>query len=108
MAGHAIGVAAGFAAVFLCGAQHAPPVMSAEALSASRIAATALAVGATVALQLALSVQHPPAAATTMLITLGGLKPELDTALVIGVGVSLVAALGEGGRLLHPDRRAGR
>ena len=105
LAGHAIGVAAGFAALFLCGAQHAPPVMSTDTLSAGRVAATALAVGATVAVQLAARAQHPPAAATTMLITLGGLKPDLETVLVIAIGVALVAALGEGARLLHPDRR---
>jgi hypothetical protein len=105
LAGHAIGVAVGFAAVFLFGAEHAPPVLSTDLLSASRVAATAVAVGATVALQLAVKAQHPPAAATTMLITLGGLKPAPHTVLVIAVGVLLVAALGEGARLLHPDRR---
>jgi len=76
LAGHAIGVVAGFAAVFLFGAEHAPPALSTDVLSASRVAATAVAVGATVALQLAAKAQHPPAAATTMLITLGGLAPD--------------------------------
>lgn len=107
LVGHTIGVGAGFAALFLFGAEHAPPVLSADVLSASRVAATALAVGATVALQLAAQAQHPPAAATTMLITLGSLKPEGHTLLVIAAGVALVAALGEGARLLHPDRRGG-
>ena len=105
LAGHAIGAAVGFAALFAFGAQHTPPVMSTEILSAARVAATALAVGATVALQLATRTQHPPAVATTMLITLGGLKPDLRTGLVIVAGVVLVALLGEGVRLLHPDRR---
>ena len=60
--------------------------------------------GATIALQLAAQAQHPPAAATTMLITLGGLTPDAHTVLVIAVGVLLVAALGEGARLLHPSQ----
>lgn len=104
-AGHAIGVVVGFAAVFLLGAEHAPPVLSTDVLSASRVAATAIAVGATVAFQLAVKAQHPPAVATTMLSTPGGLQPDLHTVLVIAVGVVLVAAFGEGTRLLHPDRR---
>jgi hypothetical protein len=103
LAGRAIDVAAGFAALFLFAAQHAAPVMSTDVLSASRAGATALAVGATVALQLALKAQHPPAVATTMLITFGGLKPDWHTVLVIVAGVVLVAALGEGARLLHPE-----
>jgi hypothetical protein len=38
-----------------------------------------------------------------MLITFGGLKPDWHTVLVIVAGVVLVAALGEGARLLHPE-----
>lgn len=102
--GHGIGVATGFAALFLFGAQHAPPALGAEGLTAARVAATALAVGATVAFQLFANARHPPAAATTMLITLGGLTPEWNTILVIAVGVGLVAALGEGARRWRPDR----
>jgi hypothetical protein len=103
--GHGIGVIAGFAALFLFSAQNAPPTLSAETLSASQVAAAALAVGATVALQLALRAQHPPAAATTMLITLGGFKPEGRALLAIVVGVALTAAMGEGARRLHPNRK---
>lgn len=104
LVGHAVGVVAGFAALYLLGAQADPPTLSAGVLTIGRVAATALAVGATIALQLALSAQHPPAAATTMLITLGGLRPEWSTVGLITVGVTLVATLGEGTRLLHPER----
>jgi hypothetical protein len=105
VAGHAIGLAAGFGALYLFGAEHAAPVMSADVLTPSRVGATALAVGATVALQYALRALHPPAAATTMLITLGGFKPGLHTALLIAAGVVLVTLLGEGARRLHPAQR---
>lgn len=104
--GHAIGVAAGFGALFLFGAQNAPTALDADALSGGRVAATAVAVGMTVALQLFAKAQHPPAAATTMLITLGGLKPGWRTLLAIAVGVGLVAALGRGVRLLFQNRRS--
>jgi hypothetical protein len=104
LAGHAIGVAAGFGALFLFAGQNAPTPLTSDVLAVSRIAATVLAVGATVGVQLAVSAQHPPAAATTMLITLGGLKPDVQTVWAIAVGVMLVAVLGEGARLAHPAR----
>ncbi len=102
--GHSVGVAAGFGALFLFAAQLAPPVVGGDLLSMSRVAATALAVAATVALQLLLRAEHPPAAATTMLITLGGLTPTTNTVGVIAIGVALVSAFGETARLLHPQR----
>lgn len=92
--GHSIGVLAGFGALFLFSAQATPAVFGADALSPGRAAATALAVGATLLLQALADAKHPPAAATTMLITLGGMKPAWDTVLAIGVGVGLVAAMG--------------
>lgn len=101
LVGHAIGVAAGLAALFLLGAQGDPPALTSEVLTSGRVAATALAVGATVALQLLVSAQHPPAAATTMLITLGSLKPDGHTILLIAIGLALVAVLGEGTRRLR-------
>ncbi|EYD77710.1 hypothetical protein Rumeso_00668 [Rubellimicrobium mesophilum DSM 19309] len=105
LTGHALGVIAGFAALFLLHAQNDPPTLSAGVLTGGRVAATALAVGLTVALQLALKAEHPPAAATTMLISLGGLKPDWSTVLVIAAGVVTVAVLGEGVRWLHPNRK---
>ena len=61
--------------------------MSAEILSIHRVAATALAVSVTVGLQSVLNAQHPPAAATTMLVTLGGLKPNWSTVYIVSIGV---------------------
>ncbi|QGM96372.1 HPP family protein [Methylocystis parvus] len=92
--GHAIGVAAGFGALFLFGAQETPSVFAADAVSMSRAAATALAVGATMLLQTLSDAKHPPAAATTMLITLGGMPASWLTAAAVAVGVALVMALG--------------
>lgn len=92
--GHAIGVAAGFASLYLCGAQGSPSVFAVEAVPLARAAATALAVGATIFLQALLRAKHPPAAATTMLITLGGMKPGWGTVVAVAAGVGLVAALG--------------
>ncbi|MEK4031874.1 HPP family protein [Methylocystis sp. IM3] len=74
--GHAIGVCAGYLAFFLFEAQSLPPTISAAEMSLGCVAATAMAVGVTIMAQYLLNALHPPAAATTMLITLGGLKPD--------------------------------
>ena len=105
LAGHAIGVAAGFGALFLFRAQHDPAAMATGVLTFGRVAATALAIGATVAAQFLAKAQHPPAAATTMLLTLGGLKPDWHTVMVIAVGVGLVAGLGELARWMPPETK---
>jgi CBS-domain-containing membrane protein len=105
LAGHAAGIAAGFAALFLCAAAADPPALSTEMLTGGRAAATALAVGLTIALQIVLRAQHAPAAATTMVITLGALKPTTQTVAHIVVGVILVTLLGEAARWLHPHRK---
>jgi CBS-domain-containing membrane protein len=98
LVGHAIGACAGFGALFFCGAQETPSVFAADAVSISRAAATALAVGATMLLQSKAGAMHPPAAATTMLITLGGMKPAWSTIVAIAVGVMLAAGLGYAAR----------
>jgi len=100
--GHAIGLVAGFVALFAFAAQNTPAVMSAEILSMQRVAATALAVSVTVGLQSILNAQHPPAAATTMLVTLGGLKPNWSTVSIVTIGVLLAAAFGVIVRICHP------
>ncbi len=100
--GHAIRLVAGFAALFLFGAQNMPAAMSAEILSLQRMAATTLAVVVTVGLQSVLNALHPPAAATTMLITLGGLKPSWNTVFIVAAGVLLSSAFGVIVRLFHP------
>lgn len=101
--GHTIGLCAGFVALFVFGAQNAPALMSSEILSMQRVAATALAVSLIVGLQSILNAQHPPAAATTMLVTLGGLKPNWSTVSIVTIGVLLAAAFGVIVRICHPS-----
>jgi hypothetical protein len=92
--GHAIGLCAGLASLFLFQAQATPAVMIAQALSPERVAASALAVASTIALQTLFCAPHPPAAATTLLITLGGLPPNWRTVATVSLGVTLVALAG--------------
>jgi hypothetical protein len=102
LVGHAIGIAAAFAALFLFGAEHAPAAMSFGSITLGRIGATALAVGITIAAQFALAAEHPPAAATTMLITLGSFAADWQTVLLLAAGIVLVAGLGEFARRCDP------
>ncbi len=92
--GHAIGLCAGFASLFLFHAQSTPAVMIAQALSPERVAASTLAVASTIALQTFFCAAHPPAAATTLLIALGGLPPTGRTVATVALGVTLVALIG--------------
>lgn len=104
LVGHAIGVIAGLAAVFACAAANQAGGMSAHGPTLARVAATAIAVGATIALQMVVSAEHPPAAATTMLISMGALPPDLRTVGVVAAGVLLCSGLGEIGRVFFRFR----
>jgi CBS-domain-containing membrane protein len=68
--GHAIGILCGYVALWLFGLQHAPPAM-ATGVSAARIGAAALSLASTGALMILLKAAHPPAGATTLIISLG-------------------------------------
>ncbi|MDB4974312.1 MAG: putative rane protein [Myxococcaceae bacterium] len=101
--GHALGIAAALLALFVTNAFDAPPAMAPGALTVERIAATGLAVPLTILLQIPLRALHPPAAATTMLLTLGGLKAEPRVLFSIAAGVTLITLFGEVARQLHPQ-----
>lgn len=104
--GHAIGAAAGFAAIYLCGAQTAPSVFEGQGLAPSRAAATAVAVGLTLFFQTLANARHPPAAATTMLLTLGAMPPGAASAAAIAAGVTLTAGGGYAVQALRRPRAA--
>ena len=68
--GHAIGILCGYGALWLFGLQHAPPAM-ATGVSAARVGAAALSLALTGALMILAKAAHPPAGATTLIISLG-------------------------------------
>jgi CBS-domain-containing membrane protein len=98
--GHAVGVAVAVLALAATGATHTPPPITTGILSWQRELASALAVGLTIAGQVPLRAVHPPAAATTLLITLGAINPEWRAIAIISAGVILTAALGEAGHFV--------
>ena len=92
--GHAVAFACGFLAVVLLGAGDAA-IFSAKAIPIARVWASAFAVALTALVQPMLRAQHAPAAATTLLVTLGILKPTWRNSLALLGGVLVVALLGE-------------
>jgi CBS-domain-containing membrane protein len=82
----------------LFGAVNAPSAMVSGQVTASRIAASALAVALTIGGQIPARAGHAPAAATTLLITLGGFRADFATVVVLVVGIGLATFLCDWGR----------
>lgn len=96
--GHAIGAAAAFLSLALFGALDAPSAMVSGQVTFARIAASALAVALTIGGQIPARAGHAPAAATTLLITLGGFQADFATVVVLVVGIGLATFLCDWGR----------
>lgn len=94
VAGHLIGLGAGFLAVALLNAWQSPSVLTDHQLTGLRVWATVIAIALTLLVMLPLKASHPPAAATTLLVALGSLKTGAD-ALNLIIGVLILAAVGE-------------
>jgi len=93
LCGHAIGIACGYAALWVTGLQHAGPAIVTE-LGWARILATALSLGTTGALMILLNVPHPPAAATTLIVSLGVIsRPAYLVVLEAAVGLLVIQAI---------------
>jgi CBS-domain-containing membrane protein len=86
--GHAIGIVCGYAALWIFGLQHAPPAMV-TGVSAARVGAAALSLAATGAAMILLKAAHPPAGATTLIISLGIVTRPLHL-IVIEVAVAIL------------------
>lgn len=87
--GHAIGIVCGYVALLLTGLEHAPPAMT-IGVDLYRVLAAALSLSATGALMILLKAAHPPAGATTLIISLGIVTRPLYL-MVIELAVVLLA-----------------
>ncbi len=99
--GHAIGFGAGCLAVTVMGAGNAPGVLASNQLTLIRVWTALLAVLLNMLGVILARASHPPSAATTLLVALGGFKPTWHNALTVIIGVFLVAIIGEGLRFLR-------
>jgi CBS-domain-containing membrane protein len=89
LCGHAIGIGCGYAALCLLGLEHAPSAIL-EEIHWPRVVAAALSLAATGALMILLLVVHPPAGATTLIISLGFITTPAHLC-VIEMAVALMA-----------------
>ena len=93
LCGNAIALICGYAALWVTGLQHAGPAMVTE-FGSGRILAAALSLATTGALMIRLNVPHPPAAATTLIVSLGVVtKPAYLVVLEAGVALLVVQAI---------------
>jgi len=94
LAGHAIGAAAGYFALVVFGLQHAGPALATE-VTAARVGAAALSLGLTSGLMVWARVPHPPAGATTLIVSLGILhEPWQLAVLMLAVFLLVLQGLG--------------
>ena len=88
--GHLIGALAGWLSLVLFGLTAAPPAIAAG-VEWSRVGAAALSLGVTSGLMVLLRVPHPPAGATTLIVSLG-VMPQLWQLPVLMAAVVLLVA----------------
>ncbi len=93
LCGHAIGIVCGYGALWLTGLQDAGPATITQVVWA-RILAAALSLAATGALMILLNLAHPPAAATTLIVSLGVVtRPSYLLVLEVAVGLLVGQAI---------------
>jgi CBS domain-containing membrane protein len=87
--GHAIGIICGYGALWLCGLADTPAAIQ-VGVDGSRILATALSLSLTGAFMILFKSPHPPAGATTLIISLGIVREPIHL-LIIMIAVVLLA-----------------
>jgi CBS-domain-containing membrane protein len=90
LGGHAIGAAAGYLALVVFGLTDAAPAL-ASGVSGSRVGAAALSLGLTSGAMVWARVPHPPAGATTLIVSLGILREPAQLGVLMVAVVLLVA-----------------
>lgn len=90
--GHAIGAAAGYLSLVVFGLTHNAPALV-EGMAWGRIGAAALSLGLTSGAMVWARVPHPPAGATTLIVSLGILREPWQLGVLL-VAVALLVAQG--------------
>jgi hypothetical protein len=104
LAGHLLGIVAGFVGIVVSSAGTAPSPLIQGELVASRVIAAGIAIALTLSLMTLARASHPPATATTLLVALGAMA-TFEKALFIVAGVIVVALAGELVRRVRLERR---
>ncbi len=88
LVGHAIGAAAGYFSLVVTGLTNAGPALTAG-VTWPRVIAAALSLGLTSGLMVLVKCPHPPAGATTLIVSLGILRQPWQLAVLMGAVVLL-------------------
>ncbi|MGH2826914.1 MAG: HPP family protein [Actinomycetota bacterium] len=88
--GHLIGVASGYLSLLVFGLTDAGPAL-AEGVTAGRVGAAALSLGLTAGVMAWLRVPHPPAGASTLIVSLGILSTPSQLVVLMLAVVVLIA-----------------
>ena len=92
LGGHAIGAAAGYLSLVVFGLTEAAPAL-ATSVTGARVGAAALSLGLTSGAMVWARVPHPPAGATTLIVSLGILRQPEQLAVLM---VAVVLLVGQG------------
>ncbi|MBW3630788.1 MAG: HPP family protein [Gemmatimonadetes bacterium] len=95
LVGHLAGLGTAFLMVTLLGIGQQKSVFELGHLTTERVAAAVLALALAAAVEIVLRAPHGPAAATTLLASLGAFKPTIKDAVTVIGGILLVIAVGE-------------
>jgi CBS-domain-containing membrane protein len=98
---HTAGLLSAYFAVYVFGIAHQPSVFDLHTLSLARVLASGLAVLLAITIEVLVQAQHPPAAATTLLASLGSFRPTWHDAMEVFIGVVIVVIVGEIGRRIR-------
>jgi hypothetical protein len=90
LVGHAVALLAGYALLAACGLTDNPPVLQ-EGVSWPRIVAAAGSLAVTAVVLLLANASHPPAGATTLIVSLGLLKTPTQLLVAAGAVVLVTA-----------------
>lgn len=89
MIGHTIGAAAGYLSLVVFGLTNNPPALV-EGVAWSRVGAAALSLGLTSGVMVWARSPHPPAGATTLIVSLGFLRQPVDLVVLLAAVALLV------------------
>ncbi len=105
LVGHLVGISAGYVALIVTGLTDAPPVIQ-EGLTTPRLVAGVMSVALTAFFLQAIRCPHPPAGATTLIVSLGLIArpPQL---LTMALSVLLITVIAVALNLLTGVRQAG-
>lgn len=93
--GHLVGIISGYALAIITGAAYIPSAFDVDHLQLSQIVASCIAIALVMLIHILLNASHPPAIATTFLITLGSFKATLHDLSAILIGIVITTFAGE-------------